>query len=56
MDSNIEYFIDNRDCLACVNRDIKAHEDPCYQCIANDLHVDFEPDDINIIADRISEL
>jgi hypothetical protein len=56
MNSEAEYFIDERDCIACVHRDVRAHEDPCYGCIDTDENKSFEPDDMNKILDRMSEL
>lgn len=56
MDESVEYFIDERDCLACVNRELGYHEDPCYDCNKSNKHDSFVPDSVDVITDRISEM
>lgn len=55
MNWSVEYFIDERDCIACEYRDRPMHEDPCYKCDKTKSHDAFKPDSIDNITDRISE-
>jgi len=49
MNWQIEYLIEEKECVACEHYGMKVHEEPCYKCFETKSKPNFSANDIDSI-------